>query len=170
MDDLDADWSLIRGANREIALAQIEGVEDEWANIRGLPEWIYCVHEGYGINSMALWRYKPRGHRKGKMPGGRVEEFWTFQYDKLLWSGSAYTAHESCFSGRTFRGSTRNIYVTLEEAFKRLEAAKQKHLRNLHEEIVRQEKEIQERQKWIETYRNDIVQGGALVFSEDLLR
>lgn len=171
MVDIEEDWALLRGRSNEIVTAPAE-VEGEWNTIRGLPEWIYTVHEGYGVNSMALWRLKPKGHRKGVMPGNgsRVEEFWTYWHDTLLWSGSLYKVHESCTSGRSFRTSTKQVCLTLDEAFARLEAFKQKHMNALRESVLRHEAEIRERQSWIGMHHEDLRAAESLRFDKTLLR
>ena len=99
-NDIEEDWALVRGVTIGVTVTGVldSGVEDDWNDIKGLPEWIYTVHSGYSAGTMALWRLKPKGHRTGNYPGlsrGRMEEFWTFWHDTLLWCGASYTPHSS---------------------------------------------------------------------------
>jgi hypothetical protein len=169
VDDIEEDWALLKGITRSPVVTAPEGVEDDWDLIKGLPEWVYMAREDYGINLMCLWRLKPRGHRKGKLPGGRFEELWSIQYDTLLWAGSNYRLHDSHTTGLVYRVSARQISLTLDDAFKRLNGFREGHLKTLRAGIAQYERDIRERQASVERCKEQVEAGAKLVFNESLL-
>ncbi len=167
MSDIEEEWGLLKSVTRSPA-ASPESVEDDWRDIKGLPEFIYTAHKGYSIRDMALWRLRPESHRKAVLHG-RLQEFWTFRHEKLLWAGGSYVPHETTRSGRVFRTGAKQISLTLDDAFKRLDGYRREHIQNLESAIAQYERDIREKHAHISTFRASIEEGHALHFNDALL-
>lgn len=166
--NLEEDWELLRNLRTTVS-PLTESVEDDWRDIKGLPDWLYYPNADYGLSTMSLWRLKPRGRRIDKVRAHN-EEFWTYTHDKLLWSGPGYKLHASTQLGRVYRLSVKHACLTLDAAFIKLEEGRLKHLETLRESTRRHEEEIRHRKQWIERNDDAIEEVLALRFHEGILQ
>ena len=123
-------------------------LETYWRDIRNVPDFLYRVDEGYGLDTMAIWRLKCHKFRTSTphiRPNGPG---WNYSYDKALWLGTNFKMRPEYTSGQVFLTSARQLDRTLEEALQRFERIRAKHIQSLEESALRSQKEAEERIEW----------------------
>ena len=164
-NDLEECWDDTRRISIPSELSVPAELEEDWKAVRvPLPEWLYMAVEGYSLETMALYRLKPHRHRKVIERTGRLAEYWFCTHDSLVWTGLEYKPHVSQTSGKRFRFQAKSVTPSLDEAYSRLEAHRQKHLVTLHNDMQRTEREIAERQAYLERTAQKVRDTAGFVF------
>lgn len=169
---MEEDWAMLKELRRGPSpTIPMEGVDEAWRDIKGIPDYVYFPVKGVGIGSMGLWRLIPKARRHGPMPGcgSRIVEFWTATHDKLLWAGPTYSQAKGEVEGKRYSYRRKSLCLTLDEAFKRLEAYRDEHTRDALAYIAQTEQTVENYLRSIADSRARIAQGSALVFDESLL-
>ena len=71
-------------------VALIEDLSDEWRRRKNLPEVVYRLYKGYGLNDMAIWSYTVHGSRQVTRGFGGPRRAWVYSYKELLYAGPKY--------------------------------------------------------------------------------
>lgn len=132
---------------------EIAGYWRDAAKLPPLPEFVYYVIKGYGVDSMALWRLKVVAEFEGRMSfGPKGRERWSADKDKLLWAGPKYQQHPSEVIGRRYSYSKVNCDLTLEAAIARMHAFAAEFKQELaweFERIADRERQVQRDREYI---------------------
>lgn len=154
-DDIGSEWATLKSVPKAKAVAPDVNLRLDILDARQThPDFIYRVHEGYGLNSMALWR--SRCHAKKHLEHGRGyprdKNVYIYSLDKLLFAGREYKPHASETPTKTYSSPCSAFHDTLEAALVQWEQAKQKHIATAREQAARHRKEAADRLEWAATY------------------
>lgn len=121
-------------------------LEEDWGDLR-LPTPLYYVVPGHGLKSMGL--YLIDGYYKRR---DRVGEYWVGSIRRVLLGDRKPHPKEPA----KCRWGGRNVYMTLDEAVRVLNIAREGHLQTLAGEQKRYEKEAVDRKLWAKEIGADI--------------
>lgn len=137
-EDIGSEWSTLKNVPKAKAAApDVENLRMDILDARQPhPEFIYRITEGYGLDSMALWRSRchAKRHLKDGFGGNKVKDVFLYSMDKLLIAGPKYTERPD-HEGRTYTAACKAFQVTIEGAIEEWETIKQKHIRTNAQQI-----------------------------------
>lgn len=151
-DDIGSEWGTIKSVPKAKAQTpDVENIRMDILDVRQAhPEFIYRVHEGYGIDSMALWRCRCLAKRvlAHGLPGRPlVKEVFIYQLDDLLVAGKKFSGRPEV-EGHTYSSPCKAFQVTLTEALAEWEVVRQRHIATERAQAKRYREEAAERLQW----------------------
>jgi hypothetical protein len=130
-EDIGSEWSTLKNVPKAKAKSpEVENLRLDILDARQPhPEFIYRVHEGYGLDSMALWRSRchAKRHLKEGLHKSNVKDVFIYSMDKLLIAGPKYTESPE-HEGRQYTSACKAFQITIEAAIEEWETVKQKHI------------------------------------------